>query len=220
MLDLSFLHHAEPLRILCIGAHCDDIEIGCGASLLALEASHPLKAIDWVILSGSPDRRAESRAAMNELVPLATRGELVFGDFTDGCFPADYRPLKRFFEDLKGLPPPDLIFTHERDDRHQDHRACNELAWSTFRNQLILEFEIPKWDGGLGQPAFYVPIAKRFADRKIDALLNCHLTQTGRDWFTRDTFESLMRLRGIECRSPSGLAEAFHLRKAALNTGS
>lgn len=216
MLGLGFDIGDRPLRVLCIGAHCDDIEIGCGATLATLARGEAEAVVDWVILSGTEQRQGESRAAMRALLGDAARGQLLFGDFEDGRFPAEYGRLKDFFEELKSLEVPDLILTHERDDRHQDHRICNEMVWSTFRDQVVLEFEIPKWDGGLGNPSVYVPVTREAAGLKVDALLSCHGSQRHRDWFTRSTFESLMRLRGIECRATAGLAEAFHARKLVL----
>jgi len=207
------LREKRALRVLCIGAHCDDIEIGCGATLRALQAKRSECVIDWVLLSGSAERVAESTLASRLLLAPRARGELRFGDFTDGRFPAEYARIKEFFEGLKTLPRPDVILCHERDDRHQDHRIVNEMVWNTFRDQLVFEYEIPKWDGGLGQPNVYVPVTAKQADAKIKALLRAHRSQLGRDWFTADTFMALMRLRGIECRSESGLAEAFHGRK-------
>ena len=207
------LKASRPLRVLCIGAHCDDIEIGCGGTLRALQSQRKKIIIDWALLSGSAQRAAESTKAMSLLVAPRARGEIKFGDFADGRFPADYARIKEFFESLKHLPRPDIIFCHERDDRHQDHRVVNEMVWNTFRDHLVLEFEIPKWDGGLGQPNTYVPVTAKQAKAKVDARLKAHRSQLGRDWFTAETFLALMRLRGIECRSESGLAEAFHGRK-------
>jgi LmbE family N-acetylglucosaminyl deacetylase len=213
-LILSRGGHQEP-RILCLGAHCDDIEIGCGGALLALQESGRIR-IDWVVLSGTEQRQAETRAAMSALVRARSRGELLFGDFPDGRFPAHYGQIKAFIESLKSLPPPQLILCHERDDRHQDHRAVSEFVWNTFRDHVVLEYEIPKWDGGLGQPNVYVPVTAKQARAKTDALLRAHRSQRTRDWFTRETFMALLRLRGMECRSPSGYAEGFHGRKLQL----
>ena len=150
---------------------------------------------------------------MRTLIAPRARGELVFGDFTDSRFPAQYTQIKDFLEALKKRRPPELILCHERDDLHQDHRTVSELVWNTFRDHVILEYEIPKWDGGLGQPNVYVPVTAGHARTKVAALLKSYRTQRGRDWFTRETFISMLRLRGIECRSPSGYAEGFHGRK-------
>ncbi len=213
MLDLILNKRGRGARrILCLGAHCDDIEIGCGGALLTLQKARDVR-IDWVVLSGTAERREETRAAMNAIVRPAARGALTFGDFPDGRFPAGYTQIKAFIESLKAGPRPDLILCHEREDRHQDHRTVSELVWNTFRDHVILEFEIPKWDGGLGQPNVYVPVSATHARVKVDALLRAHRSQRKRDWFTRETFMALLRLRGIECRAPSGYAEGFHGRK-------
>jgi len=203
----------RSLRLLCVGAHCDDIEIGCAATLLALQKRGKRLSIDWVVLSGTAKRREEAALAMRMLVLRANRGELLFGEFPDGRFPAVYGEIKEFCESIKRRPAPDLILCHERDDRHQDHRIVNEVIWNTFRDQVVLEYEVPKWDGGLGQPNVYVPVSAAQARAKVNALLKVYGTQKGRDWFTRETFLSMLRLRGLECRSPSGYAEAFHGRK-------
>jgi LmbE family N-acetylglucosaminyl deacetylase len=206
-------HERRSQRVLCIGAHCDDIEIGCGGTLVALQQQARAPVFDWVVLSGTDARRRETERAMQKLVRPRSRGDLLFQDFPDGRFPSAYGEIKRFCESLKRRPAPDVILCHERDDRHQDHRIVNEMVWNTFRDHLVLEYEIPKWDGGLSQPNLYVPIRASDARTKIEALLKSYASQAGRDWFTPDTFLALLRMRGLECRSPSGLAEAFHARK-------
>lgn len=199
-------------RILCLGAHCDDIEIGCGGTLLALQRCGAVR-IDWVVLSSTVARQAETRAAMTALVAPRARGALRFGDLPDGRFPAAYGQVKELVEDLKQRERPDLILCHDRNDRHQDHRTLSDVVWSTFRDQVILEYEIPKWDGDLGQVNLYVPVTAAQARKKVQALLRCFRSQRSRDWFTRETFLAQLRLRGMECRSPSGYAEGFHARK-------
>lgn len=220
MLSLA-LHRdrALPLRVLCIGAHCDDIEIGCGGTVIGLAGADVPVTVDWAVLSGTPERRSETERAMNLMLPPPNRGELVFGDLPDGRFPAFYADAKAIVESLKRLPSPDVILCHERDDRHQDHRIVSEMVWNTFRDHVILEYEIPKWDGGLGVPNVYVPLSRDAAERKVDVLMQAYATQASREWFTRDTFLGLMRLRGVECRSPSGYAEAYHGRKVKLVMG-
>jgi LmbE family N-acetylglucosaminyl deacetylase len=214
MLDLLLNFKAKrPLRVMCIGAHCDDIEIGCGATLRRLQRRDGGVKVDWVVMSGTAARRKETQSALRQLLSPDVRGRFRFGGFTDGHFPGEYRAIKSFFESLKRGPAPDLIFCHERDDRHQDHRLVSEMVWSTFRNHMVLEFEVPKWDGGLGQPNVYVPVGESDASDKVQALLESYLSQSAKDWFTRDAFMALLRLRGLECRSPSGYAEAFHGRK-------
>jgi LmbE family N-acetylglucosaminyl deacetylase len=213
MLDLVLKAPERTARILCLGAHCDDIEIGCGGSLLHLQESASVH-IDWVVCSGTQQRGEETRAAMLRLVAPEARGELILGEFRDGFFPSSHAQLKDFIESVKRrLQPPDLILCHEREDRHQDHRMVNELVWNTFRDHVVLEYEIPKWDGGLGQPNLYVPVTEAQARAKVAALLESHHSQLQKDWFNTETFMALLRLRGIESRSPSGYAEGFHARK-------
>ncbi len=224
MLDLiGNLPKARVARILCVGAHCDDIEIGCAAALLALQAHQRRLEISWVVVSGPAQRRVEAQRAMTMLVRRAARGTLTCGDFRDGFFPAEYGAIKAFFESLKRLSAPDLIFCHERNDRHQDHRIVNEMVWSTFRDHMVLEYEVPKWDGGLGDPNVYVPVSAAQMRAKLRTLMTAYRSQRHRDWFSPETFMALARLRGIECRSRSGYAEAFHARKlrfAGLSAGS
>jgi LmbE family N-acetylglucosaminyl deacetylase len=209
----------RALRVLCIGAHSDDIEIGCGGTLLHLQAARPRLQVDWVVLSGDADRRRETARAMASLLRPASRGELLHGDFPDASFPGSYAALKDFFVRLQRRAAPDLIFCHERQDAHQDHRVVNELTWGAFRDHVILEYEIPKWDGGLATPNAYMPLPAGLAKRKISTLMRCFGSQRSRDWFRPEIFEALMRLRGIECRSRSGFAEAFHTRKLTLSPG-
>ncbi len=218
MLGLALdLPSRRPLRLLCIGAHCDDIEIGCGGTLLALQDRYRKLTADWVVLSGTPLRGRETAAAMAAFLRPRARGDLLLGSFDDGRFPACYREIKEFFESLKSRPAPDVVLCHEAADRHQDHRIVNEMVWNTFRDHLVLEYEVMKWDGGLGQPNLYVSIPARLARAKAQALVRTYRSQAGKDWFTREAFMALMRLRGIECRSASGYAEAFHSRKAILS---
>ncbi len=217
MLDLTGnLPARRSARILCVGAHCDDIEIGCAGALQVLLRRRPNAVVDWVVLSGTAVRQKEARKAMQRLVRPRQRGVLEFGGFADGKFPAHYAAIKDFFESLKRLPSPHLVFCHERADRHQDHRIVNEMVWNTFRDQLVLEYEVPKWDGGLGEPNLYVPVSAAQLRSKVKHLLAAYASQRHREWFTSETFVALARLRGIECRAPSGYAEAFHARKVRL----
>jgi LmbE family N-acetylglucosaminyl deacetylase len=217
MLELSFgTNPRRALRVLCIGAHCDDIEIGCGATLAALRRTRKRLEVRWVVLSGGENRRRESTAAMRALVGPRAFNEGIFGGLRDGYLPAQYAAAKELFESLKSLPAPDVIFSHERNDRHQDHRTICELVWSTFRDHAVLEYEIPKWDGGLGTPNLYCPVSRRDADAKVQALMRAYASQAGRDWFKPEVFLGLMRLRGMECRAPSGYAEGFYGHKLTL----
>lgn len=205
------LPHRGPLRVLCLGAHPDDIEIGCGATVL--ELVRQAADLRWAVFSGD-DRRAEeaSRSARLFLGKDGAR-RLVRHAFRDAHFPAQFTAIKEAFEALAARFRPDLIFTHFRDDRHQDHRVLSDLAWNTFRRQVVVEYEIPKWDGDLSTPNLYAPVTARAARRKVGFLLRAFATQRDRDWFGEGVFFGLMRLRGMECRAPSGFAEAFFGRK-------
>ncbi len=207
----------EPRRVLCIGAHCDDIEIGCAGALLQLQKAGGNLCIDWVVLAGEDNRRAETLAARDLLIQPQCRGELLFGGFPDSRLPTVYGALKEFFNPLGAHFRPDIVFCHDRDDAHQDHRLVSEMVWGAFRDQLILEYEIIKWDGDLGRPNLYVPLDRDVVQKKIDVLMSVYGSQRGKDWFTPDTFLSMMRIRGIECRAPNGHAEAFHGRKVLMS---
>ena len=198
---------------LFLGAHCDDVEIGCGGTLRRLALANPACRIRVVLFAGAGGRENESRAALSRLLPAGSSHELLVHDFRDGFFPSQWPDIKAAFESLKAAGRPDLVITHHGDDRHQDHRIISELTWNTFRDQLLLEYEIPKWDGDLGRPQLYVPLDKPSVDHKIATLLECFPSQQTRAWFTAEVFAGLMRLRGMECNAPSGYAEAFHVRK-------
>ena len=205
--------------VLCLGAHSDDIEIGAGATVLRLVRENPQARIVWVVLAAGGQRGAEARASAARLLAGVQGGagaaEVLLQEFRDGHFPAQWVEIKAFFETLKRFAP-DMVLTHYGQDLHQDHRAVSELAWNTFRDQLILEYEIPKWDGGLGSPNLFVPASVADADAKIAALMQCFPSQAGKHWFDDLTFRGLMRLRGLECSAPEGLAEAFYARKASV----
>jgi LmbE family N-acetylglucosaminyl deacetylase len=207
----------RPLRILCLGAHSDDLEIGCGGLMLGWLGSGRRADVTWVVLSAAGERAREAQRSAAALLRRAVRQRVVLGQFTDGRFPAEFREIKAFLEGLKRALRPDLILTHRLEDRHQDHRVTAEITWQTWRDHLVLEYEIPKYEGDLGQPNVYVPLTRAQASRKVRHLLRHFGTQRNRDWFRKETFESLLRLRGVECRAPAGLAEAFHLRKATLS---
>jgi LmbE family N-acetylglucosaminyl deacetylase len=203
----------RPTRVMCIGAHADDIEIGCAGTLLQLSRRTVSLRVTWVVLSGGPQRLAEAHESARSLLGDSTMITWVDGSFTDGRFPAEYSELKAFFEQLKEYPDPDLILTHRQEDRHQDHRLAGELTWSTFRDHLIWEYEVPKFDGDLGQPNLFVALDTASVQHKERHLMAHFASQRSKDWFTADTFRSLMRLRGLECRAPSGFAEGFYGRK-------
>jgi len=203
----------EPDKILFIGAHCDDIEIGCGGTILRLVEEFPDAEFRWVIFSSNERREPEARRAAGIFLESAKRKSITIKTFRNAYFPFIGVELKDFFEELKRSISPDVVFTHYREDRHQDHRTLSDLTWNTFRSHLIVEYEIPKYDGDLGQPNLYVPIPEEMARRKIETLMTCYATQANHQWFTPETFSGLMRIRGIECDSPTGFAEAYYARK-------
>ncbi|MEQ1711647.1 MAG: PIG-L deacetylase family protein [Hyphomicrobium sp.] len=204
------------LNVLALGAHSDDLEIiGMGGTILEWIASGRKLTIHWCILSTPGARRAEAEAAARDFMAGADGATVICADFRDGHFPYD-SAIKAWFEQLKAAIAPDIVFTHRRDDAHQDHRTVSQLTWNTFRDHTILEYEIPKWDGDLGQPNVYVPVRESLVERKVELLERHFGTQRGKDWFDRDTFRGLARLRGMECRSEHRFAEAFVCRKLVL----
>ena len=210
-----FSNKSDKLTILCLGAHCDDIEIGCGGTLRQLLRYYPEARVHWEVFSqGSPQRAQEARASAAAYL-ADTPHEVMIGEFRDGYLPFDGERVKDRFEELKKLINFDLIFTHARADLHQDHRLLASLTWNTWRNHLILEYEIPKWDGDLGQPNFFVPVPADDARQKVEMLLRHYPSQRQRQWFHAEVFFSLMRLRGLECNA--AYAEAFYARKIKLN---
>lgn len=216
MFTFSFESHHRPLRtILCLGAHSDDIEIGCGGAVLRLLRLYPELTVHWIVLSANKARRAEAEASAAEFLQEARTAHIDIKNFTDGHFPFEGVSIKTYFESIKDIDP-DLIFAHCRHDLHQDHRLMAELTWNTFRNHLILEYEIPKYDGDLGSPNFFIQLEEDMRRRKVSLLLKHFATQSNRYWFTQETFDGLMRIRGIESRAPSGFAEAFYCRKAVV----
>jgi LmbE family N-acetylglucosaminyl deacetylase len=206
----------RPLRLLCIGAHSDDLEIGCGGTVLTWLASMRALEVTWVVLSAEGPRASEARRSARALLARAVAHKVVIAAFRDGYLPAQYADVKNFFEERKKEINPDVVLTHWLQDRHQDHRLAAELTWNTWRNHLVLEYEIPKYEGDLAPPNAYVPIPETLARRKVAHLKRHFSTQRRKDWFVADNFLGLMRLRGMESRSPSGFAEAFHARKLVL----
>lgn len=213
MLEVVFGESLQPRTVLCIGAHCDDIEIGCGGALQTLIERNPNLTVHWVIFGATEEREPESTAAAQRMLKGAKAAHVEQYGFRNSYMPYEGAGVKDAFDKLRPRIEPDLVFTHYRDDLHQDHRLLAELTLNTFRNHAILEYEIPKYDGDLGRPNLYVPISRAIAAAKVRCLMECFATQTSRPWFTEETFMALLRLRGIECASPSGLAEAFHARK-------
>lgn len=206
---------ASPLRILCLGAHSDDIEIGCGGTILRLATEYPKCVFHWVVFSAIGVRSEEAQRGAKLFTGGETLQGLLLKTYQDGLMPFVGAEVKAVFEELKSISP-DLIFTHNRNDAHQDHRLLAELAWNTFRDHLILEYEIPKYDGDMGRPSVFVPLASEFCEKKVRYIMDTFQSQHSRRWFQSDTFFSLLRLRGMESNSPSGYAEAFYCRKLVL----
>ncbi len=203
-------------ELLCLGAHSDDLEIGCAGTMMRLLRELPVRRVTWVVLSGNPDRAREARRGARQVLGRHPGARVIQQAFRDGFFPYVAVPIKEFFERLKRKVSPDLVLTHWREDRHQDHRLVSELTFNTFRDHLILEYEIMKADGDLGQPNVYVPLSAATVRRKVGLLQACFGSQRDHRWFTEDAFRGLMRLRGIEAGAASGYAEAFHGRKLIL----
>jgi len=217
MRPLSLSAGARPLeRVLCIGAHCDDIEIGCSGTVLSLIDQHPDVSVTWVVLASDEGRARETLDSAYGLLGQVAKKTITIQKFRDGFLPYQGAAVKEFFESLKMDAAPDLVLTHYRDDLHQDHRLVSELTWNTFRDHLICEYEIPKYDGDLGKPNVFVPLTPGVCRRKVENLLTSFRSQAGKRWFSEDLFLALMRLRGMECNSPSGYAEGFYCRKAVL----
>jgi LmbE family N-acetylglucosaminyl deacetylase len=205
----------RPLRLLCVGAHPDDIEIGAGGLILELAASGALETATWLVLTGTGPRIEEARAgAASFAAPVVP--EVRVAGLRDGYLPDAWAAAKDAVEAVRRDLDPDLVLTHRSDDAHQDHRIASELAWTAFRDHLVLEYEIPKWDGDLGRPNVYRALAAATMARKVELLQASFPSQAGRDWFGDETFRSLARLRGMECRAPDGYAEAFTGRKLAI----
>ena len=203
-------------KVLCVGAHSDDIEIGCGATVLRLIQEQPGLQVYWLVCSASGARVREAKRSAAEFLQDARARQVRVAHFKESYFPSEWPAIKNTFEQVKRTFDPDLVLTHCRDDRHQDHRILSDLAWNTFRNHPILEYEIPKYDGDLGAPNVFIPVTRELCERKIAALLRHFQSQAVRHWFTAETFWALLRLRGIECNAPGGFAEAFYGRKLRL----
>ncbi|NND71970.1 MAG: PIG-L family deacetylase [Rhodothermales bacterium] len=216
MIGLGLGSRGEPTRIMFIGAHSDDIEIGCGGTILKLLSERPEIEITWVVLSSNKRRRLEAEKSASRFLSAASSKAVRFGSFTDGFFPSEKAAIKGFFEsELKGLNP-DIIFTHTRGDLHQDHQVVNQLTWNTFRNQLIFEYEIPKYDGDMGNPNVFVSLTESQLDDKLETLLDVFSSQGNRHWFRDSLFRGIAAIRGMQCAAPSGYAEAFYSRKIVL----
>jgi LmbE family N-acetylglucosaminyl deacetylase len=217
------LHLAPPadsrLRLLCLGAHSDDIEIGCGGTVLKLLERFENVDARWIVFSSNALRAQEACDSANAFLARATEKEVLVKSYRDGFFPFLGDQIKDEFESLKRQFNPDLVFTHYRDDRHQDHRLISDLTWNTFRNHLVLEYEIPKYDGDLGQPNLFVELDESICTRKIQNIINAFASQRQKQWFDDETFRAILRLRGMEANSSTRFAEAFYCRKAIMAPG-
>jgi LmbE family N-acetylglucosaminyl deacetylase len=216
MLRLRLDDRSGPLNLLCLGAHADDIEIGCGGTLLRLLGEHPGSVVHWVVFAANPEREAEARASAGAFLQDAGKSEVVVHHFRESYFPSVASDIKDAFEAIKRAVQPDLVLCHRKVDAHQDHRVIADLAWNTFRNNAIWEFEIPKYDGDLGLPNLYVPLDRAQAERKVELLMTHFKSQASRAWFRADTFHGLMSVRAVECNAPEGRAEAFYVRKVVV----
>jgi LmbE family N-acetylglucosaminyl deacetylase len=219
VIELSLARAAPRLsRVLCLGAHGDDLEIGCSGTLLTLLEQNRHLAVTWVVFSARGQRAREARQSARTLLEPVKDREIVVKKFRDGFFPHDGARLKEAFEAIKARVAPDVVFTHHRDDLHQDHRVIADLTWQTFRDHLILEYEVPKYDGDLGAPNVFVPLPEPVCRRKIAHILASFPSQAGRRWFREDVFTALLRLRGLEANAPTDHAEAFYVRKLRLSS--
>jgi LmbE family N-acetylglucosaminyl deacetylase len=207
---------AAPLTLLCLGAHGDDIEIGCGGTVLQLLSARPNLRVVWVVFSSAGEREQEARTGASLFLQQAKEQKVIVKTFRDGFFPYQGADIKEFLEELKQDVDPDLIFTHYRDDRHQDHRTISDLTWNTWRRHLVLEYEVPKYDGDLGTPNCFVHLSKDICSRKVNYICDVFQSQNNRTWMTEDTFHAILRLRGVECAAPDKYAEAFYCRKLIL----
>jgi LmbE family N-acetylglucosaminyl deacetylase len=208
--------NGSTLKILCLGAHSDDIEIGCGGTMMRLIEEHEQLEIYWVVFSAREQRRREARASAQSILGKLKKKTIVTKNFRDGFFPFEGYAIKDEFEALKKKFSPDLILTHYRDDRHQDHRVVSDLTWNTFRDHLILEYEIPKYDGDIGNPNFYFELTRAQCERKRDLIMNHFVSQHKKHWFTENLLFSILRLRGMESGRSSEYAEAFYCRKGTV----
>jgi LmbE family N-acetylglucosaminyl deacetylase len=205
-----------PLKLLCLGAHSDDIEIGCGGTILRLISEVPNLAVRWVVFSASRLREAEARDSAATFLRGVAEARIDVGTFRDGYFPFQGAEIKDYFEAIKSEFDPTLILTHWTDDAHQDHRLIAQLTHNTFRNHLVLEYEVPKYDGDLGNPVVFMPLSRDQVRQKVEIISRYFPSQTARSWFSDETFLAMARLRGVGCRAPDGVAEAFYAKKIVL----
>jgi LmbE family N-acetylglucosaminyl deacetylase len=215
MLSL-ILNKCSPLRVLCLGAHCDDIEIGCGGTILNLLAAKREMEVRWIVFSSNEERKQEALKSAAAFLGSTANRKVTVHSFRDGFLPYLGSEVKDCFEELKAEFSPDLILTHYSRDLHQDHRLISELTWNTFRNHLVLEYEIPKYDGDFGSPNVFVPLNELICRRKIETIIAAFRTQREKAWFSGELFLSILRLRGMEANASTGYAEGFYCRKALI----
>lgn len=206
----------ESVNILCLGAHCDDIEIGCGGTMLQFLQSNSNISMTWVVFCSDDERSREAARSFDRFSQNALHNKIVIHHFRDGFLPWLGLEVKEAFEEMKAWADPDVIFTHYREDLHQDHRLISDLTWNTFRNHLILEYEIMKYDGDIGRTNTYMPIDEENCRKKIDLIMDSYRSQKSKKWFTDDLFWALPRIRGMEINAPSRYAEAFYSRKVVI----
>lgn len=207
------LEKDRALQILCLGAHSDDIEIGCGGTISRIIKEHPNAKVHWVVFGSTGIRTTEALNSANAILTNIIDKKITVKGFRDSFFPYTGIEIKEYFEQLKKEMDPDIIFTHYGKDYHQDHRLISELTWNSFRNHLIFEYEIPKYDGDMGAPNFFVQLNEATAEWKAQHLMSHFKSQANKHWFTKETFLALLRLRGIESKAPGNYAEAFFCRK-------
>lgn len=209
----SFPSNSTHNSLLLLGAHCDDIEIGCGGTVLRLLRESENLEINWIVFSSTTGRAPEARKSASLFLRNAKKKTIIIEKYRDGFFPYQGWDIKEYFEKLKSHFSPDVVFTHCRHDLHQDHRLISEITYNTFRNHLILEYEVIKYDGDLGSPNFYIPLEENICREKTNNILKCFRSQKNKQWFGEDTFLSIMRIRGIESNAPSKYAEGYYCRK-------
>lgn len=206
----------RAFNVLCLGAHCDDIEIGCGGLILRLVREIPQLCVRWVVFCSTEERKQEAEHCAGLFLGTTGEREVIIKGYRDGFLPYTAAAVKEFFEELKRGKSPDLVLTHYGDDAHQDHRLVSELTWNTWRDHFILEYEVPKYDGDLGRPNVFAPLSRTDCSSKSRFLSESYATQSSKHWFSEETFVALARVRGLECRAPEGLAEAFYARKVVI----
>jgi LmbE family N-acetylglucosaminyl deacetylase len=214
MLPLRFAKTGDrPLHVLCLGSHSDDIEIGCGGTILRLLEEYDAVCAHWVVFAANSERRDEAEKSAGLFLAKASRKDIIVKNFRESFFPYTADEIKGYFESLKQEVSPDVVFTHYRHDLHQDHRLVSELTWNTFRNHFILEYEVIKYDGDLGSPNFFVHLEEAVCKKKIALVVDSFKSQAQKDWFTPDAFWSVLRIRGIESKASGNYAEGFYCRK-------